>query len=101
MPSKVDAVSALSSSPTMRLFRFRRSPVVEDANRWFALDPHSWDAIVNRDDDHAWLSAAIDVQSALPAPPDPADLLAPIGSQEVWAAGVTYVRSRTARMEES
>jgi 2-dehydro-3-deoxy-D-arabinonate dehydratase len=28
-------------------------------------------------------------------------LLAPIGSQEVWAAGVTYLRSRTARMEES
>jgi 2-dehydro-3-deoxy-D-arabinonate dehydratase len=29
------------------------------------------------------------------------DLLAPIGTQEVWAAGVTYYRSRTARMEES
>lgn len=28
-------------------------------------------------------------------------LLAPIGTQEVWAAGVTYYRSRTARMEES
>jgi 2-dehydro-3-deoxy-D-arabinonate dehydratase len=26
---------------------------------------------------------------------------APIGQQEVWAAGVTYFRSRTARMEES
>ncbi len=29
------------------------------------------------------------------------ELLAPVGSQEVWAAGVTYYRSRTARMEES
>ena len=28
-------------------------------------------------------------------------LLPPLGSQEVWAAGVTYYRSRTARMEES
>jgi len=28
-------------------------------------------------------------------------LLAPIGAQEVWAAGVTYLRSRDARMEES
>jgi 2-dehydro-3-deoxy-D-arabinonate dehydratase len=28
-------------------------------------------------------------------------LLPPIGTQEVWAAGVTYLRSRTARMEES
>lgn len=31
----------------------------------------------------------------------PAKLAAPIGSQEIWAAGVTYLRSRTARMEES
>ena len=28
-------------------------------------------------------------------------LLAPMGTQEIWAAGVTYYRSRTARMEES
>jgi 2-dehydro-3-deoxy-D-arabinonate dehydratase len=32
---------------------------------------------------------------------DTASLKAPIGSQEVWAAGVTYYRSRDARMEES
>jgi len=31
----------------------------------------------------------------------PAQILAPIGNQEVWAAGVTYFRSRSARMEES
>jgi len=30
-----------------------------------------------------------------------AHLLAPIAAQEVWAAGVTYLRSREARMEES
>jgi 2-dehydro-3-deoxy-D-arabinonate dehydratase len=33
--------------------------------------------------------------------PDAAHLLAPIDAQEVWAAGVTYTRSREARMEES
>jgi 2-dehydro-3-deoxy-D-arabinonate dehydratase len=31
----------------------------------------------------------------------PTALLAPIGSQEVWAAGVTYLRSRVARVAES
>jgi len=30
-----------------------------------------------------------------------AQILAPIGNQEVWASGVTYYRSRSARMEES
>jgi len=33
--------------------------------------------------------------------PRGASLLPPIGSQEIWAAGVTYARSRTARMSES
>src|SRR3954466_14312377 len=35
-----------------------------------------------------------------PCPPDAA-ILAPIENQEVWAAGVTYERSRDARMDES
>jgi 2-dehydro-3-deoxy-D-arabinonate dehydratase len=34
-------------------------------------------------------------------PPAPATLKAPLGNQEIWAAGVTYLRSKTARMEES
>ena len=29
------------------------------------------------------------------------ELLAPVCSQEVWAAGVTYLRSREARTEEA
>lgn len=36
-----------------------------------------------------------------PGAATPLALLAPIGSQEVWAAGVTYEVSRQARMEES
>ena len=35
------------------------------------------------------------------APPSDDDFVAPIGTQEVWAAGVTYARSRTARAAES
>jgi len=38
---------------------------------------------------------------ALTPPASRSSPLAPIESQEVWAAGVTYLRSRTARMEES
>ncbi len=39
--------------------------------------------------------------SAPPIPLDEAPLLPPIDAQEVWAAGVTYVRSKTARERES
>lgn len=85
----------------MRLFRTRHAPLVEHANAWYPLPPEPWDAIVNRDDLAAWLAAQIGATPAMTGPPDAADLLAPIGTQEVWAAGVTYFRSRTARMEES
>jgi 2-dehydro-3-deoxy-D-arabinonate dehydratase len=41
-------------------------------------------------------------QAGLPAHPlDRVRLLTPVESQEVWAAGVTYLRSKQARMEES
>lgn len=85
----------------MRLFRTRRLPLVEHGSAWFALPSHSWDALVNRDDLHAWLRETLAGQPPLATPPDPTDVLPPIESQEVWAAGVTYFRSRTARMEES
>ena len=40
-------------------------------------------------------------QPAKAVPLSSVTLLAPIDAQEVWAAGVTYKRSRSARMEES
>ncbi len=48
--------------------------------------------------------AVVQLLAAADAPQLPLDdvtLLAPIDEQEVWAAGVTYKRSQTARMEES
>jgi 2-dehydro-3-deoxy-D-arabinonate dehydratase len=41
------------------------------------------------------------VQRDDPIPLEELTLLPPIDQQEVWAAGVTYKRSKTARMEES
>jgi 2-dehydro-3-deoxy-D-arabinonate dehydratase len=43
------------------------------------------------------------VDRALQAAPigEPAEALAPVDEQEVWASGVTYRRSATARVEES
>ena len=46
------------------------------------------------------LAAALRGPAAGPMPPG-ARVVAPIGGQEVWAAGVTYTRSRDARVLES
>ena len=64
-----------------------------------------WDALINRSD----LQVSLQQLHGSGKPLSPAaveamlqeQLLAPIGSQELWAAGVTYLRSRDARMEES
>jgi 2-dehydro-3-deoxy-D-arabinonate dehydratase len=46
------------------------------------------------------LAEALGRPSEGPVPPGSAPL-APVGGQEIWAAGVTFQRSRSARMEES
>jgi 2-dehydro-3-deoxy-D-arabinonate dehydratase len=51
--------------------------------------------------DPVQLVTGIHADAAPVAAPDAADLRAPIQNQEVWASGVTYLRSMTARMEES
>jgi 2-dehydro-3-deoxy-D-arabinonate dehydratase len=60
----------------------------------------SFDDIFAADEPLDLVTAAI-TDAPEVAAPSTAQLRAPIQSQEVWAAGVTYLRSRTARMEEA
>ena len=58
------------------------------------------DDLLERTDLHERLAAAR--QTSTPEwPLDQVRLLTPVESQEVWAAGVTYLRSKQARMDES
>jgi 2-dehydro-3-deoxy-D-arabinonate dehydratase len=80
----------------MRVYRTLQGLIIESDGAFRAMPGGNWDALVNADDPVAFVSAAA------PCPPHAADeLLAPIGTQEIWAAGVTYYRSRDARMEEA
>jgi 2-dehydro-3-deoxy-D-arabinonate dehydratase len=83
----------------MKLYRTRNGVVVEHADHFYEILALSWDEIVAREDLPAYVSDRI--QHTQPRDRPPEDLLPPIGNQEVWAAGVTYYRSRNARMEES
>lgn len=56
--------------------------------------------VLERDDPAAVVRAAIG-RAAAAVPVTAVTLLPPVERQEVWAAGVTYLRSKTARMEES
>lgn len=65
-----------------------------------ALPGFSFDDLFRQEDPLAWLESQIEGAGAGELAGGDTRL-PPIGSQEVWAAGVTYFRSRTARMEES
>lgn len=87
----------------MKLYKTRSGIVVEKENQFYLALSDDWDALVNRDDLHDFLQQRL----ADATPSDEYRIwtetqpLVPIGRQEVWASGVTYLRSRDARMEES
>jgi 2-dehydro-3-deoxy-D-arabinonate dehydratase len=84
----------------VKLYRTSNGPYVEEAGSYFHLPEPSWDALVTHDDLHGYLLSI--VNKGEPAKDFlMAKIEAPIGNQEVWAAGVTYYRSRSARMDES
>ncbi len=90
----------------MHLWRTKDGVIVNDGART-RIFQEEWDALINREDLTGYLAS--DIRGARALPGDLAQVLegrapkvlAPVGSQEVWAAGVTYYRSRSARMEES
>jgi 2-dehydro-3-deoxy-D-arabinonate dehydratase len=85
----------------IRLFMTGIGPVAERSGRHYRVQ-RPWDDLVNDEAlhknllDHCAASPADDAAAEAAAAP-----LAPIGSQEVWASGVTYLRSRAARVAES
>lgn len=87
-------------SVAVKLFRTPTGWIVKTADGHFRVPPCDVPALTAHEDLAAMLAAG--VAAFEPADPPALDqLLAPIDRQEVWAAGVTYFRSRTARMEES
>lgn len=84
----------------MKLYRIAAGCVVEEDNQYYRLDGVTIDFLLSREDLPEYLAESI-AQSTPSADYRPAEILAPISHQEVWAAGVTYYRSRGARMEES
>lgn len=84
----------------MKLYRTSQGIYVEQEGSYYSVPGMSWDELVTHDDLHKYL-AGIAKHGKPAGKVHASDIEAPIGSQEVWAAGVTYFRSRNARMEES
>jgi 2-dehydro-3-deoxy-D-arabinonate dehydratase len=85
----------------MKLYKTENGPVIEDHGLFYQLADADWDVLINRDDHELVLTSMTRRATRLLNFSPQTGALAPIGNQEVWAAGVTYFRSRAARMEES
>ena len=82
----------------MKIYNTNRGLLVEQQGRFHTVNT-GFDDLVRSNDPQSLAEESL--RSAPVVPPNASEFLAPIGSQEVWAAGVTYFRSRSARMEES
>ncbi|MEX2600209.1 MAG: fumarylacetoacetate hydrolase family protein [Balneolaceae bacterium] len=86
----------------MKLYKTRRMVLLNMENQYVRI-PDEWDSLLNRPDLHQYLQTAefdsVSVEDAASMIRD--ELLPPIGTQEIWASGVTYYRSREARMDEA
>jgi 2-dehydro-3-deoxy-D-arabinonate dehydratase len=87
----------------MKAYKLQSGILIEHASDFYLLEQNDWDAFINRENLYAdmqqvigKLSPVADAQNRLTQ-----QLLPPISKQEVWAAGVTYLRSKVARQEES
>jgi 2-dehydro-3-deoxy-D-arabinonate dehydratase len=88
----------------MKLYKTTKGILVQHNDSW-CLIHQDWDTLINREDLYNYLVNTFPKERSVNA--EEAEewinsyLLPPIGQQEVWAAGVTYLKSRDARMEES
>lgn len=82
----------------MKLYRMKQGTFVEHGGSFFALEGSGWNELIREPGlaEKARLACA-----GNPVALNANEALAPVDSQEVWASGVTYYRSRSARIEES
>lgn len=92
----------MTSGNPIKLYRTKNGYTIESDGRFHDGVGPSWDELVTREDLGEYLAGVVRKSAGAGRNSlSDSEILAPIGSQEVWAAGVTYFRSRDARMEES
>lgn len=87
----------------MKIYKTSKGIIIYNNEDFFLSKQPDWDAFVNRSNLYQTITNEIsdfEADKNLAALIN-TDLLAPIGHQEIWASGVTYLRSREARMEEA
>lgn len=85
----------------MKLYKTKTGIVVEKDNSFYQIVNDNWESLIN---DDLLFNKLEKLTQSLPASGKELlnDVVAPMGSnQELWACGVTYLRSKVGRQEES
>ncbi len=85
----------------MKLFKVDGAVLLQTVTALYSMENQSWDALVNQENLYDFLFVYATEHEPIASTMDGKQVQAPIGSQEIWAAGVTYLRSKEARMDES
>jgi 2-dehydro-3-deoxy-D-arabinonate dehydratase len=85
----------------MRLYKTNSGILIEQNENFFSVTDINWDKFINDDNLFEKIQKLVSTLSPNNEAPATATILAPIQSQEVWACGVTYLRSKIGREEES
>jgi len=82
----------------MKIYRTEKGIVIEKDNKFYFLENRDWNTYINDDRLAAKIEADLHDASLVN---DTGTILAPLDKQELWACGVTYLRSKLGRQEES
>ncbi len=87
----------------MKVYKVKRGLVLEKDKSFFLLESQDWDTFINDDNLFEKIGKITKDLKPISAAPDTVlrEIQAPIQNQEVWASGVTYLRSKVGRQEES
>lgn len=88
----------------MKIYKTASDIIIDRDGKFFRLSDQNWDDFINRENLHECITrqlASEKPDDSLSKPEKANNLQAPIDHQEIWASGVTYLRSREARIEEA
>jgi 2-dehydro-3-deoxy-D-arabinonate dehydratase len=87
----------------MKLYKTKSGIVIVKADTYYLIEGQDWDTYINDDNLYSKMDKATrDLSPNLQAKNFiEFQIEAPIQSQEIWACGVTYLRSKVGRQEES
>ena len=86
----------------MKLYKTKKGILIESKEGLFEADIQDWDNFIN--DDNLLNKITLLLTSGNAIKTDSiveSQIIAPVGKQELWACGVTYLRSKVGRQEES